>query len=384
MQFEFATATRIVLGPGAIAKAGPAVAAMGRKVLIVSGRSGRHTQVLSQIFRSLGLEYHLFRAEREPTVQMAREATSLARQVGVEVVVGIGGGSAIDLAKVVSVMLTNPGDLMDYLEVVGRGRAIERPCVPWVAIPTTAGTGAEVTSNTVLAVPEHDRKVSIRSPLMLARLAIVDPELTCTMPPAVTAYTGLDALTQLIEAFVSTGANPITDGFCREGMTRLARSIRVVYRSGEDLQARTDMAIASLLSGMALSNAGLGLVHGLAGPLGGMIEAPHGAICGRLLPFVMQANVEALVAAEPGSQALDRYHQVGQLLTGRPDADVSDAIHWVLTLCHDLQIPGLSSWGLRQTHLDQVARLGLESSSTKRNPVRLGLDQVMDLLEKAF
>ncbi|MDH7600090.1 MAG: iron-containing alcohol dehydrogenase [Sedimentisphaerales bacterium] len=384
MDFEFATATRILFGPGTVKKVAPAVARMGRRVLIVTGRSPGRAQGLIDDLDALGLVHRTFQATSEPTVQMASEAISLARDQGVEVVVGIGGGSAIDLAKVSAAMLGNQGDLLDYLEVVGRGKVIERPSVPWVAVPTTAGTGAEVTSNAVLLVPDHGRKVSIRSPLMLARLAVVDPELTMSLPASVTAYTGLDALTQLIEAFVSTGANPITDGLCQQGLAVLSRSIRTAYRSGQDIAARTDMALASLLSGMALSNAGLGLVHGIAGPLGGMIRAPHGAICGRLLPYVMEANILALARTGSNQQALQKYQQIARLLTGKAEAEIGDSVRAVAAICQDLDIPGLAHWGLTPSSIPPIAKLSLESSSTKSNCVQLDIGQVTELVHKAL
>ena len=208
------------------------------------------------------------------------------------------------------------GELLDYVEIIGRGQALTKPSAPFIAIPTTAGTGSEVTRNAVLASPEHRVKVSLRSPLMLARVALVDPELTYDLPPALTASTGLDALTQLIEPFVCLRANPMTDGLCVEGMRRAARSLRVAFTDGQNKSAREDMAVASLFGGLALANAGLGAVHGFAGPIGGMFPAPHGAVCAALLPHVMTANIRALRQRAPGSEALRRYDKVARLLTG--------------------------------------------------------------------
>ena len=212
-------------------------------------------------------------------------------------------------------LLTNEGDLSDYLEVVGKGRPLQNPAAPCIAVPTTAGTGAEVTYNAVLGVPDQHVKVSMRSPLMLPRWAIVDPLLTHSMPPELTASTGLDALTQLIEAFVSNKANPLTDGVCREGLQRAGRSLRRAFEDGSDAEAREDMSLASLFSGMALANAKLGAVHGFAGPLGGMTDAPHGVICGKLLPYVMQANVRALQDRAAG------FTSPGPLRRGRSHPD---------------------------------------------------------------
>ncbi len=243
-----------------------------------------------------------------------------------DLVVGMGGGSVIDAAKAIAALLTNPGDPLDYLEVIGRGLPLANACAPMMAIPTTAGTGAEVTRNAVLASPAHRVKVSLRSASMLPDVAIVDPELTLSMPPAVTAATGLDALTQCLEPFVSHLATPLTDGFCREGLARAARSLRRAYHHGSDVAARRDMALASLCGGLALANAKLGAVHGFAGPIGGMFDAPHGAVCARLLPLVMTANVRALEERSPNSPALVRYAEVAKIVTGDADASIADGV----------------------------------------------------------
>src|SRR5208282_5705063 len=227
-----------------------------------------------------------------------------------------GGGSAIDAAKAIAAMLTNKGELLDYVEIIGRGKPLTQPSAPFIAVPTTAGTGSEVTRNAVLASPEHRVKVSLRSPLMLPRVAVVDPELTYALPPAITASTGLDALTQLIEPFVCARANPMVDALCIEGIRRAARSLREVVHQNPGKSAREDMALASLFGGIALANAGLGAVHGFAGPMGGMFAAPHGALCAALLPGVMAANVAALRRRQPGGEGLRRYDEIARLLTG--------------------------------------------------------------------
>ncbi len=265
---------------------------------------------------------------------MVQAATAAARAARPDVVVALGGGSVLDTGKAVAALLTNEGDLLDYLEVVGKGRPLRKAAAPCIAVPTTAGTGAEVTYNAVLGVPDQHVKVSIRSPLMLPRWAIVDPLLTHSMSPELTASTGLDALTQLIEAFVSNKANPLTDGVCREGLQRAGRSLRRAFQDGRDANAREDMSLASLFSGMALANAKLGAVHGFAGPLGGQTLAPHGVICGKLLPVVCQANVRALQARAADSPALARFDEVGRILTGRSTARASDAVTWIEELVH--------------------------------------------------
>jgi len=307
-----------------------------------------------------------------------------AREAGCDMVIGIGGGSAIDAGKAIAGLLTNPGDLFEYLEVIGRGRAISEPAAPLIAIPTTAGTGAEVTRNAVIISPQHRVKVSMRSPLMLPRVAIVDPELTYSVPPAITASTGLDALTQVLEPYVSSRANAMIDPLVRDGMARAARSLRRAYEHGDDPDAREDMALVSLFGGLALANAGLGAVHGFAAPLGGMLRAPHGAICARLLPFVMEVNIRALRARQPDHYALPRYDEIARILTGNPQAQAADGIAWVHALCQALEIPPLSTYGLTRDDIPRVVERGAAASSMKGNPIPLTPEEMTEILTRAL
>jgi alcohol dehydrogenase class IV len=272
---------------------------------------------------------------------------------------------------------------MEYLEVVVLGKPLARPAAPWMAIPTTSGTGAEVTRNAVLASPEHGVKVSLRSAAMLARIALVDPELTYSMPPEITASTGLDALTQLIEPFVSSRANPMTDGFCREGMLRAARSLRAACEHGDDLAAREDMALASLFGGLALANAGLGAAHGFAAPIGGSFAAPHGAVCAALLPHVMQVNLGALRERQPNHPSLRRYREVARILTGDVRAEPGDGIHWVEELCADLHVPRLTAYGIQASDIPSLVQKASAASSTKGNPIVLTQQEMREILERA-
>jgi len=304
MRFEFATATRILFGAGTVREVAPRAATLGRRCLVVVGSTVERCALLLEELSAHGVETVTFNVPGEPTIEMVLAGVQRARQNGCDVVIGLGGGSVLDTGKAIAALLTNGGELLDYLEVIGRGRPLTEASAPYIAIPTTAGTGAEVTRNAVLGSPEHCIKVSLRSPLMLPRLAVVDPELTHSLPPAVTASTGLDALTQLMEPYVSNSANPLTDAVCRDGMQRVARSLRRAYHDGRDAAAREEMALASLFGGLALANARLGAVHGLASPLGGLVSAPHGAICARLLPYVMQVNLRALQSRAPESPAL--------------------------------------------------------------------------------
>lgn len=383
MRFEFATATRIIFGPGTISEAASLSGQMGKRAFIVTGSTVERAEPLLERLSKQDTDYVTFNVSGEPTITIAAAAVQAARQAGCDLVISIGGGSVLDTGKVVAAMLTNSGELEDYLEVVGAGKPLALNAAPHIAIPTTAGTGAEVTRNAVLSVPEHRVKVSMRSPLMLPCLAVVDPELTHSMPPSVTAGTGLDALTQLLEVYVSGQANPLTDGICRQGLSRAGRSLRRAYEDGDDPDARQDMALASLFSGLGLANAKLGAVHGFAGPLGGMYSAPHGAICARLLPFVMEANVQALQQRKANSAALAKYDEAARLLTGRSSAQAADAVTWVRELCLALKVPPLNRFGLKQQDFQTIVAKAKKSSSMKGNPVELTNDELLEIIRAA-
>jgi alcohol dehydrogenase class IV len=381
MRFEFATATRIIFGPGTIKEAGPAARELGRRALVTTGRwSGP----LLAILQAAGVDTVVLQVSGEPTTGLAREGTAQARETGCDLVIGCGGGSAIDAGKAIAALLANGGDPLDYLEVVGRGQPLTRPSAPFIAIPTTAGAGTEVTRNAVLASPEHRVKASLRSPFMLPRLAIVDPELTYSLPPDVTASTGLDALTQLIEPFTSVRANPLTDALCREGMSRVARSLRRAYEVGTDAAAREEMALASLFGGLALANAGLGAAHGFASVIGGMYTAPHGAVCAAFLPHVLAVNLSALQQRQPGAGALARYRELATLLTGDAAASAEDGIRWVKELAGALRIPGLAAYGVAGSDFDLLIEKTAVASSTKANPIGLTQDELRQILEQAL
>jgi alcohol dehydrogenase class IV len=384
MRFEFSTAGRIAFGPGVCDQLPDLVAGFGKRAfLVLGGAPDRFRGVIDRI-AARGVTWQHFQVTGEPTTDVVQTAVVLARQAATEVVVAIGGGSVLDTGKAVAALLTNEGELSDYLEVVGQGRPLQKPAAPCLAVPTTAGTGAEVTFNAVLGVPSQHVKVSMRSPLMLPRWAIVDPLLTHSMPPALTASTGLDALTQLIEAFVSNKANPMTDGVCREGLHRAGRSLRRAFEDGSDADAREDMSLAGLFSGMALANAKLGAVHGFAGPLGGMTDAPHGVICGKLLPYVTQANVRALQSRAADAPALARFDEVGRILTGRSTARASDAVAWIEELCTVLALPGLRRYGLSENDFPIAAAKAKNASSMKGNPIELHDDELIQILRQAI
>jgi alcohol dehydrogenase class IV len=384
MRFEFASAARIIFGPGTVTQIGALARELGRRALVTTGLNpvqGEHALVS---LAAAGVDYVTLVVSGEPTTDLARQGARLARESGCDLVIGLGGGSAIDAAKAVAALAANGGDPLDYLEVVGRGQTLAQPSLPCIAIPTTAGTGAEVTRNAVLASPEHGIKASLRSPTMLPRLALVDPELTHSLPPAVTASTGLDALTQLIEPFTSSKANPLTDALCREGMMRAARSLRMAYEDGRDAAAREDMALASLFGGLALANAGLGVVHGFAGPVGGTFHAPHGAVCAAFLPHVMAVNARALRARQPGSATLARYDEIARILTGQAAALAEDGIAWVTSLAAALNVPTLAASGVTTADFPALVEKTAIASSTKANPIVLTPEELSEILTLAL
>ena len=379
MRFEFATATRIIFGEGMAATLPDLARTFGARPLVVTGASRERPRALVS-----ALSAETFAVTGEPTVELVRGGARQAQDAACDVVISIGGGSVIDAGKAIAIPATNGGEPLEFLEVVGKGRAITVPPLPFIAVPTTAGTGSEVTRNAVLGSTEHGVKASLRSPLMLPRVAVVDPELTYGLPPEVTAFTGLDALTQLIEPYVSIRANPLVNAICVDGIERIAGALRRVYHNGADRDARRDMSLASLFGGLALANAGLGVVHGFAAPLGGQWKAPHGALCAALLAHGMAANVAGLRARAPQHPALERYTAIARLLTGRSEASVEDGIDWVRALSAELSIPALHAWGVREADSPGVAEKAAKASSMQANPLPLTEEELIAVVRAAL
>ena len=383
MNFEFATAARIVFGEGRIADVPKLVAALGTRALVVQGRSGRAQPVIDRLVEA-DIATTTLHVASEPTIALVEQGAARARGARCDVVVALGGGSVIDAGKAIAALLTNDAPAREYVEVIGKGQPLENRPAPFVAIPTTAGTGAEVTRNAVLMAEEERVKVSLRSPLMIPTVALVDPELTYSLPPDVTASTGLDALAQCIEPYVTPNANPLSDAVAREGIRRAAGALRRAVRDGSDVDARHDMAVASVCGGLALANAKLGAVHGFAAPLGGMFPIPHGVACARLLAPVAKVNVRALRARSPQSAALARYEEVARLVTGRHDAGIDDLVAWLRDLIDDLEVPTLSTYGVRDDDVDRVVVAARKASSMQGNPVVLTDDELADALRRAI
>jgi alcohol dehydrogenase class IV len=382
--FEFATANRIIFGAGKLNELGKQIEKDAKRILFVRGGSSNAIPRLREILAASGIPFTEFQVHGEPTIDIVREGLEAAR--GCDMVLGLGGGSALDTGKAIAALVTNPGNVIDYLEVIGKGQPLVNAPLPYIAIPTTAGTGAEVTRNAVLESPEQSVKISLRSPLMLPRVALVDPELTYDLPPEITASSGLDALTQLIEPFVSIKANAMTDAICREGMTYAARSLRRAYEDGSDKEAREGMSIASLFGGLALANAALGAAHGFAGPLGGMLHAPHGVLCARFLPLVMEANIRAIESRQPEHPAHVRYVEIARILTGEKDATALDGVSWTSELVDELKIPRLSTYGMKPEDfaLRETVQKTQKASSFKGNPIVLDEKELRTILERAL
>lgn len=384
MYFEFITANRILFGAGRLSEVGTIASGFGKKAMVVSGASRERASRLFAILEKEEILPLHFSVAHEPTVELVARGVEIARLNNCDLVVSFGGGSAVDAAKAIAILSTNPGDIYDYLEVIGAGKPLTQTSMPFIAIPTTAGTGSEVTRNAVIGSPQHRVKVSLRSNLMLPRVALVDAELTRSMSPAVTAYTGMDALTQLIEPFVSNKANPLTDPLCVDGINRVAGSLYRAFSDGDDMEAREHMALASLYGGIALSNAGLGAVHGFAGPFGGMFEAPHGAVCARLLAPVMKVNIRASRHRQPDPKLMQRYEGISIMLTGRKEAKAEDSIDWIERLTESLQIPRLSSYGMDRDSIPDLIEKAKVASSMRANPIQLHDDELESILNEAL
>jgi alcohol dehydrogenase class IV len=387
--FELGAPARVVFGAGRAREVPAALAGLGvRRVCLVTGASGARAEPLLREVAAAGIAAFPFRVDGEPTVEQARQGIAAAREHHCDGVLAVGGGSALDCGKAIAGLAAVPppgGEPLDHLEVVGRGLPLPGPALPFVAVPTTAGTGAEVTRNAVLGVPEAGVKVSLRSPLLLARVAVVDPELLAGAPRAVLVNGGLDAFTQLVEPLLSARANPLTDALALEGVRRSVRSLRpaCLAPGGPDADQREDLALASLLGGLCLANAGLGAVHGFAGPAGGMIDAAHGALCAALLAPCLRVNLAALRARAPQHPALPRFVELARTFTGRDDATAEDGIAWVEGLCRDLGVRGLRALGLAAADAPALVARAQAASSMKANAVVLTEAELTEIVERA-
>jgi len=386
--FEFATANRIIFGANTISQVPRIVAGYGKRVLLVTAGQSTVAQAdqIEQQLKDKIIAVTRFSVTGEPDVDTVETGVQAAQAANCDVIIALGGGSVIDAGKAIAGLLTNGGGVLDYVEVVGRGQTIKNPAAPLIAIPTTAGTGAEVTRNAVIAVNEKQVKVSMRSPYLLPRVAIVDPTMTYTMPPDVTASTGLDALTQLIEPLTSSRRNPLVDGIATEGLKRAARSVKAAYQTG-DPAARDDMAFASLCGGLSLANAGLGAAHGFAGVIGGRYPIPHGVCCATLLPYVVEANIQAISARDPQSDVLERYRKIARYVAPGEYPTLFDfrqLIDALKGLCKALNIPPLSAFGVTAEAIPDLVAQSQQASSMKANPIVLTAEELTTILNTAL
>ena len=362
--FQLLLPGRILFGRGEAAKTAGLAAGFGPRVLLVHGRDAARAAWLLADLNWAGCEVHALICAKEPDLPMLEAALAEARVFAPDVVTGLGGGAVLDLAKALAGLIPATGQVLDHLEGAGQGLPLIQNPLPFIAVPTTSGTGAEATKNAVIDVPAQRRKVSLRDDRMMARLAIVDPALTDGCPRGVTLSSGLDALTQVIEPYLCNRANPATDALARAAIPMALAALPALMQ-GEDAGARDAMAWVSLSGGIALANAGLGAVHGLAGVIGGVTGAAHGAICGTLLPFVIAANR----AAMPAGPVAERLAEVDAMLsTAFGGGPGTEALHrW----SRRNGLPGLAALGLDARDHGSVAAAAAGASSMKANPVVL-------------
>ena len=384
MNIDFSTATRIIFGAGKISSLKELICHFGKRVLIIKGKEYPDPGILFAICEDANVDWDYFNVEDEPDNETINRVVELGRKKGCDFVIGFGGGSVIDTGKATAALLNNHGSLLDYLEVVGKGKPLKNPSKPYIAIPTTAGTGSEVTRNAVISIPEKKVKVSMRNAYLLPDVAIVDPELTYGVPKTITAVTGMDAFTQVIEPYVSRYSNPMVDMFCKDAIPRGASYLMRAWENGSDHEARENISWVSLMGGLALANAKLGAVHGFAGPIGGMFHAPHGAVCAALLPSVMLVNVEALSRRQNNSEKLSRYEDVARWVTGVENAAIEEGIEWIASLCKNMNIPRLSELGIKKTHFTTIIDKSKNSSSMKGNPIQLIEQEMEKILELSY
>ncbi|OWY07840.1 alcohol dehydrogenase [Thioclava sp. F34-6] len=380
MDFALRFPGRILFGRDERHAGAELIARYGARVALVRGRSVGWADTLEDTLREAGRTVEVIVSRGEPSYPDLCDALGRLREMRPDCVVAVGGGAVLDLGKALAALIPAASDPIVHFELVGEGRPLSAPPLPFVAIPTTAGTGAEATRNAVIQFPEHRRKVSLRDDRMMAALAIVDPALTDRCPRAVTLASGLDALTQVIEPYLCSRANILTDALCRDAIPRAIHAL-VQLMARESTDARDDMARASLFGGVALGNAGLGAVHGFAGVIGGRSGAAHGAICGRLLPGVLQAN-RAAVAGDPAMAA--RFHEVAGWLGEGLAVAPADAFTALERQIDEWGLPRLGAMGVDPDEIEETARLSRSSSSMAANPVPLSKDVLSDILRAAF
>ncbi len=389
MKFSFRSAPEILFGTGSLAQAPAIVARYGRRCLLVTGKhslsSSGQLQTIEAAFQRNGVASIHCIVDGEPDLAIADACARIARESACDVVLAVGGGSVIDAAKAAAALATNDGNALDYIEAVGKGRTIDKPPLPLIAVPTTAGSGSEVTKNAVLRVPELRVKRSIRSDMMVPCVAIVDPALIASAPRPVAASSGLDALTHLIEAYLSKGAQPMTDALVVPGISMAYHALVALAEHRTNTESADSMALAALWGGIALANAGLGAVHGLVAPLGGLCSVPHGAGCGCLLSATFAANVYALRTRAPNSPALTRAHHIARIILPECESERTpeNAALSLERLRCDLGVPSLAAYGVVQTDLAEIIA-GSRAGSMRHNPIDLTDEELDGILRQSM
>lgn len=382
--FAFSRVPRIHFGPGTITLVPDLAAQYGRRALLVTGAHSFKASTAYKLFnegcRQCGVDIVELSVHDEPSPQIVDDAVREFGGGDIACVVGIGGGSALDCAKAIAGLLRTGNSVMDHLEGVGPELSYEGPAVPFIAVPTTAGTGSEATKNAVLSVRgDGGFKKSFRDERLVAEHAVVDPDLLESCPPAVIAANGMDALTQLLEAYVSTRSSAMTDALAWSGLRAVRDGLLPWHDGSGGAAARAGMAYAALMSGITLAQAGLGSVHGLASPLGALFPIPHGVVCGTLVAEATKANIAALSERPPGSDALDRYAAAGRLFASGPGLDDTDAraalIATLESYVRDLELKRLGAFGVSGADVARVVA-GSRGSSMKTNPVALTDDEI--------
>lgn len=389
MEFTLLPTPQIFFGSKQFHKVGTLVKELGSRLFVVASGSALSSpetrEVLTVSITKQDLEFETYLIKGEPTIETVDFGVQKAKEFKADVIIGLGGGSTIDSCKAIAGLFTNGGSARDYLEVIGKGAIISKPSLPIIAIPTTAGTGSEVTKNTVIRAEEEKFKASIRSPLLIPKIAIIDPRLMLSVPPLITATCGMDALTQLIEAYTSNKSQPLTDAWALLGVKKASRSLLTCYRNGESLEAREEMALASLLSGICLANAGLGAVHGFASPMGGL-NIPHGVICAALLASTIEANIKQLRAIDPDNNTLLKYAKLGETVSEKLFPTLDEAhkalIDYLRNLTRELNIPTFSKYGLTDSDIPTIVNKAKKSSSMRYNPINLKEEVLSEILRQ--
>jgi alcohol dehydrogenase class IV len=387
--FGFAAIPHLHFGAGKITVLPSAVKAFGSKMLLITGAhsfiTSSHGQNLLEQLHSNGIVVDRYTIDKEPAPAMIDAAVKKFSHSVPDVVVAIGGGSVLDAGKAIAAMIPLNESVKDYLEGVGTKPAHPGTKVPFIAVPTTSGTGSEATKNAVLSeTGEKGYKKSLRHNNFVPNVAIVDPVLTVSCPPATTAASGMDAFTQLLESYLSTAANPITDALAFEGLRRVSTSLKKAYQDGSNLEARTDMALASYLSGITLANAGLGLVHGFASSIGGYFDIPHGVICSSLMAAANKATVQKLRLKKIDEGALMKYAAIGKIFSSLENRSADYYIDFLLTLIDtwtkEMDIPGLAQGGVTPPDFEKIINV----TENKNNPVALEREEMVEILHRSL